>query len=68
MRALKLQRRDTPQLEGIGDNSIPTLGCVKVEVGIGAGVYKTPAVVSARKEMPIFIIGADFLAACNCGH
>ncbi len=44
-----------------GWESFPTLGCAKVEVGIAAGVYKTP-VVSARKERPNFIIGADFLA------
>ncbi len=37
-----------------------------VEVGIGADVYKTPMVVSAREEKPNIIIGADFLVAHNC--
>ena len=42
------------------------LGCAEVEVGIAAGVYKTPVVVSARKERPNFIIGADFLSTHDC--
>ncbi len=60
--ALKLQTHDMPRLEGVGGNPVPTLGSAEVEVGIAAGVYKTPVVVSARKERPNFIIGADFLS------
>ncbi len=37
-----------------------------MEVGAGAGVYRTPVVVSMRKERPNFIIGADFLDAQDC--
>ena len=66
VRALKLQTHDMPRLEGVGGNPVPTLGCAEVEVGIAAGVYKTPVVVSARKERPNFIIGADFLSAHDC--
>ena len=55
-----------PRLEGAGGNPVPTLGCDELEVGIAAGVYKTPVVVSARKERPNFIIGADFLSAHDC--
>ncbi len=64
--ALKLQTHDMPRLEGVGGNPVPTLGCAEVEVGIAAGVYKAPVVVSARKERPNFIIGADFLYAHSC--
>ena len=39
---------------------------IHVEVRIAAGVYKTPVVVSARKERPSFVIGADFLSAQDC--
>ncbi len=63
---LRLQMQDTPWLEGVGGNSVPTLGHTTVRVGIGDGVYKATAVVSARKERPNFINGADFLAAHNC--
>ena len=66
VRALKLQTHDMPRLEGVGGNPVPTLGCAEVEVGIAAGVYKTPVVVSARKERPNFIIGADFLSTHDC--
>ena len=44
VRALKLQTHDMPRLEGVGGNPVPTLGCAEVEVGIAAGVYKTPVV------------------------
>ncbi len=54
--ALKLQTHGLPRLEGVDGNPVPTLGCAKVEVGITAGVYKTPVVVSARNERPNFII------------
>ncbi len=64
--ALKLQTHDMTRLEGVGGNPVPTLGCAEAEVGIAAGVYKTPVVVSARKERPNFIIGADFLSAHDC--
>ncbi len=53
-----------PRLEGVGGNPVPS--CAEVEVGIAAGVYKAPVVVSARKERPNFIIGADFVAAHDC--
>ncbi len=66
VRALKLQTHDMPRVEGVGGNPVPTLGCAEVEVGIAAGVYKTPVVVSARKERPKFIIGADDLAPHDC--
>ena len=55
-----------PRLEGVGGNPVPTLGSAKVEVGIASGVYNTPVVVSARKERPNFIIGADFLFTHDC--
>ncbi len=55
--------QDIPWLEGVGGNSVPTLGCAEVEVGIGAGIYKTPVVVNARRERLNFIIGTNFLAA-----
>ena len=63
---LPLQTQDMPRLEGVGGNPVPTLGHTMVGVGIGDGVYKATVVVSARKERPNFIIGADFLAAHNC--
>ncbi len=47
---LCLQMQDTPQLKGVGGNSVPTLGHTTVGVGIGDGVYKATVVVSARKE------------------
>ena len=59
---LKLQTHDMPRLKGVGGNPVPTLGCAEVEVGIAAGVYKTPVVVSARKERRNFIVGANFLS------
>ncbi len=65
VRALKLQTRDMPRLEGVDGNPVPTLDCVEVEFGIATGVYKTPVVVSARKKMPNFIIGDYFLASHN---
>ncbi len=37
-----------------------------MEVGVGTGKYKAAVVVSARKERPNFIIGADFLGEHNC--
>ncbi len=65
MSQLHLQTHDTPRLEGVGGNPIPTLGNAKVNVGIGNGIYKV-AVVSTRRERPNFIIGSDFLAVHNC--
>ncbi len=64
--ALKLKTNNMPRLEGVGGNPVPMLGCAEVEVGIAAGVHKTPVVVSAKKERPKFIIGADFLSAHDC--
>ncbi len=58
---LKLQTHDIPRLDSVGGNPVPTLGCIEVEVGIAAGVYKTPVVVSARMERPNFIIGAEIV-------
>ncbi len=66
LKQLALQTQGTPQLEGVGGNPIPTLGHAEVEVGVGAGKYKAAVVVSARKERPNFIIGADFLGEHNC--
>ncbi len=66
VRALKLQTHDMPCLGGVGGNPVPMLGCAEVEVGIAAGVYRTPMVVSARKEKQNFIIGVDFLSAHDC--
>ncbi len=66
VRALKLQTHDMPRLEVVGGNPVPMLGCAEVGVGIAAGVYRTPVVVSARKERPNFIIGADFLSTHDC--
>ncbi len=65
VRELKLQTHDMPCF-GVGGNPVPTLGCSEVEVEIAAGVYKAPVVVSARKERPNFIIGADFLSTHDC--
>ena len=59
-------RSRSPGSEGVGSIPVPTLGCVEVEVGIAAIVYKTPVVVSAKKKRPNFIIGADFLSAHDC--
>ncbi len=61
-----LQMRETPRLEGVGGNPVPTLGHAEVDVVIGDGVYKAAVVVSARRERPNFIIGADFLATDDC--
>ncbi len=58
--------QETPQPEGVGGNPVPTLGHAEVGVGIGNGMYKAAVVVSAQKERPNFIIGANFLAAHNC--
>ncbi len=63
--SLCVSKGKTPQLEGVGGNPVPTLGHTTVGVGIRDGVYRA-TVVSARKERPNFIIGADFLAAHNC--
>ncbi len=43
---LRLQMQDTPQLEGVGGNPVPTLGHTMVGVGIGDGVYKATVGVS----------------------
>ncbi len=66
IRTLKLQTHNMPRVEGVGGNPVPTLGCAEVEVGIAAGVYKTPVVVSAKTQRPNFIIGADFLSTHDC--
>ncbi len=66
LKQLTLQTQETPRLEGVGGNSVPTLGHAEVEVGVGTGKYKAAVVVSACKERPNFIIGADFLGAHNC--
>ncbi len=63
---MRLEMQDTPRLEGAGGNPVPTLGHADVQVGIEDGVYKATVVVSAWRESPDFIIGADFLAAHNC--
>ena len=55
-----------PRLEGVGGNPVPMLRCAEVKVRMAEGVYKTPVVVSARKERPNFFIGAEFLAAHDC--
>ncbi len=57
VRTLKLQTHDMPRLEGVGGNPVPMLVCAEVEVGIAAGVYKTPVVVSARRKAPILLLG-----------
>ncbi len=70
--ALKLQMHDMPHLKGVGGNPVPTLGCAEVEVGIAAGVYKTPVVVSARKEGPISLLGLiccpPTIVTCHSGR
>ncbi len=63
---MRLQMQDTPRLEGVGGNPVPTFRHADVQVGIGDGVYKATVVVSAKRERPNFIIGVDFLAAHNC--
>ena len=57
--------QDTPRL-GVGFQSCSTLGHANVQIGIRDGVYKATFVVSARRERPNVILGADFLAAHNC--
>ncbi len=66
VRVLKFQTHNMPRLEGVGGNPVATLRCAEIEVGIAAGVHKTPVVVSARKDRPNCIIGADFLATHDC--
>ncbi len=66
IRPLRLQTHEMPRLEGVGGNPVPTLGSTEVGVDIGAGTYKATVMVSARKERPNFIIGADFLSAHDC--
>ncbi len=66
LKQLTLHTQETPRLEGVGGNPVPTLGHAEVEVGVGTGKYNAAVVVSARKERPNFIIGADFLGAHNC--
>ncbi len=63
---LKLQKHKIPWLKGVGGNSVTGLGCAEVEVGTGARGYRTPVVVSARKERPNIITGANFLASHDC--
>ncbi len=55
-----------PQLEGVGGNPIPTLGSAEVSVDIGAGTYKATIMVSACREKPNFISGANFLSTHDC--
>ncbi len=57
---MHLQTQETPQLEGIGGNPILTLGHTDVQVQ-GRSCCK------CQTGRPNFIIGADFLAAHNCG-
>ncbi len=66
LKQLTLQTQETPRLEGVGGNPVPTLGHAEVEVGVGTGKYKAAVVVSAHKKRPNFIIGADFLGKHNC--
>ncbi len=61
-----LQTREMPRLEGVGGNPVPTLGITVVGVDIGAGTYKATVMVSARKERPNFINGADYMSAQDC--
>ncbi len=63
---LTLPTQETPRLEGVGGNPVPTLGHAEVEVGVGTGKYKAAVAVSTRIERPNFIIGADFLGVHNC--
>ncbi len=63
---MRLQTHETPWVEGVGSNPVPTLGQAEVEVGIGDGMYKATVVVGARKERPNFIISDVFLTARNC--
>ncbi len=65
LRQIDLQTKETPRLKEVGGNPVSTLGHAEVEVGVGNGKYKATVVVSARREMPNFIIGADFLGAHN---
>ena len=62
---MRLETQDTHRLKGVGGNPVPTLGHADVQVGIGEGMYKATVVVSARRERPNYIIGADFLATHN---
>ncbi len=66
LRPLHLQTREMPRLEGVGDNPVPILSSTEVGVDIGVGTYKATALVSARRERPNFIIGANFLSAHDC--
>ncbi len=65
---MRLQMQETPRLEGVRGNSVPTLGHADGQVAIRDGLYKATVVASARRKRPNFIIGAVlvFLAAHNC--
>ncbi len=47
LKQLTLQTQETPRLEGVGGNPVPTFGHAEVEVGVGTGKYKAAVVVSA---------------------
>ncbi len=66
LRPLHLQTREMPRFEGVGGNSVPTLGSTEVGMDIGVRTSKATVMVSARRERPNFIIGADFLSAHDC--
>ncbi len=66
LRPLHLQMCEMPRLEGVGGNPVPTLVSTEVSVDIGVGTYKATVMVSARRERPNFIIGANFLSAHDC--
>ncbi len=62
LRPLCLKMQKIPWLEGVGGNSVLTLGSTEVGLHIGTSVYKAIVMVSARRGRPNFIIRADFLS------
>ncbi len=63
---LHLQTHEMPRPEGVGGNPVPTLSSTEVGVDIGVATYKATVMVSARRERPNFIIGANFLSSHDC--
>ncbi len=66
LQPLHLKRQEMPWLEGVGGNPVPILGSAEVGVDVGARTYKATVMISACRERPNFIIGADFLSTHDC--
>ncbi len=55
-----------PLMEEVDGNSVPTLGCAEVEVGIGAGMYVSSGGQHKEGERLNFIPGVVFPDAHDC--